>query len=84
MDKSKNAYWRANVKLMLGLLSIWFVVSFGCGILLVDYLNQFKFFGWKLGFWFSQQGAIYFFVVLIFVYVWQMNRIDRLYGVEEE
>ncbi|MBT3428514.1 MAG: DUF4212 domain-containing protein [Gammaproteobacteria bacterium] len=69
---------------MLGLLSIWFAVSFGCGILLFDYLNQFKFFGWKLGFWFSQQGAIYFFVLLIFVYVWQMNRIDRLFGVEEE
>jgi putative solute:sodium symporter small subunit len=84
MDTSKNAYWRANVKLMLGLLSIWFAVSFGCGILLFDYLNQFKFFGWKLGFWFSQQGAIYFFVLLIFVYVWQMNRIDRLFGVEEE
>lgn len=84
MDTSKDAYWRANVKLMLGLLSIWFAVSFGCGILLFDYLNQFKFFGWKLGFWFSQQGAIYFFVLLIFVYVWQMNRIDRLFGVEEE
>jgi putative solute:sodium symporter small subunit len=84
VDTSKDAYWRANVKLMLGLLSIWFAVSFGCGILLFDYLNQFKFFGWKLGFWFSQQGAIYFFVLLIFVYVWQMNRIDRLFGVEEE
>ena len=54
------------------------------GILLFDYLNQFKFYGWKLGFWFSQQGAIYFFVLLIFIYVWQMNRLDRRFGVEEE
>ena len=69
---------------MLGLLSIWFIVSFGFGILLFDYLNQFKFYGWKLGFWFSQQGAIYFFVLLIFIYVWQMNRLDRRFGVEEE
>jgi putative solute:sodium symporter small subunit len=84
MDTNKNAYWQANLRLMLGLLSIWFIVSFGCGILLFDYLNQFKFYGWKLGFWFSQQGAIYFFVLLIFVYVWQMNRLDRRFGVEEE
>jgi putative solute:sodium symporter small subunit len=84
MDTNKNAYWRANLRLMLGLLSIWFIVSFGFGILLFDYLNQFKFYGWKLGFWFSQQGAIYFFVLLIFIYVWQMNRLDRRFGVEEE
>jgi putative solute:sodium symporter small subunit len=84
MDTNKNAYWQANLRLMLGLLSIWFLVSFGFGILLFDYLNQFKFYGWKLGFWFSQQGAIYFFVLLIFIYVWQMNRLDRRFGVEEE
>ena len=84
MDTNKNAYWQANLRLMLGLLSIWFLVSFGFGILLFDYLNQFKFYGRKLGFWFSQQGAIYFFVLLIFIYVWQMNRLDRRFGVEEE
>ena len=84
MDTNKNAYWQANLRLMLGLLSIWFIVSFGFGILLFDYLNQFKFYGWKLGVWFSQQGAIYFFVLLIFIYVWQMNRLDRRFGVEEE
>ena len=84
MDTDKNAYWQANLRLMLSLLSIWFIVSFGFGILLFDYLNQFKFYGWKLGFWFSQQGAIYFFVLLIFIYVWQMNRLDRRFGVEEE
>ena len=84
MSENNNEYWRANVTLMLVLLSIWFFVSFVCGILIVDYLNQFRFFGYKLGFWFSQQGSIYCFVVLIFVYVWAANRLDRKYGVEEE
>jgi putative solute:sodium symporter small subunit len=84
-DAQRNkAYWRANLILMMSLLVIWFVVSFVCGILIVDYLDQFRLFGYKLGFWFSQQGAIYFFVALIFVYAWQMNRLDKRYGVEEE
>lgn len=82
-ESSRKAYWRANLRLMAWLLSIWFAVSYGCGILLVDWLDQFRLGGFKLGFWFSQQGAIYVFVVLIFVYVWQMNRIDREYGVDE-
>jgi putative solute:sodium symporter small subunit len=69
---------------MLVLLFVWFFVSFVCGILIVDYLDQFQFFGYKLGFWFSQQGSIYFFVVLIFIYAWRMNILDRQYGVEEE
>ncbi len=84
MSKNNNEYWRANITLMLILLTVWFFVSFVCGILIVDYLNQFRFFGYKLGFWFSQQGAIYTFVVLIFAYVWRMNKLDRKYGVEEE
>jgi len=84
MSKNNNDYWRANITLMSILLAVWFFVSFVCGILIVDYLNQFRFFGYKLGFWFSQQGAIYTFVVLIFVYVWRMNKLDRKYGVEEE
>ncbi|MBQ62069.1 MAG: hypothetical protein CMQ19_08335 [Gammaproteobacteria bacterium] len=84
MSENNNKYWRANVTLMLVLLSVWFFVSFVCGILIVDYLNQFRLFGYKLGFWFSQQGSIYCFVVLIFVYVWAANRLDRKYGVEEE
>ncbi len=85
MDNNKNnAYWRANLRLMISLLVVWFVVSFGCGILLVDFLDQFRLFGYKLGFWFSQQGSIYVFVLLIFVYVWQMNRLDRKFGVDEE
>lgn len=83
-NDSQQAYWRANVTTLLSLLSVWFLVSFGCGILWVDTLNQFSFFGWKLGFWFSQQGAIYAFVVLIFVYVWRMNALDRRYKVEED
>lgn len=81
--KTRQAYWRANLRLMAGLLVIWFAVSFGCGILFADTLDQFRFGGFKLGFWFSQQGSIYVFVVLIFFYVWKMNRIDREYDVDE-
>ncbi|WP_269619452.1 DUF4212 domain-containing protein [Zhongshania sp. BJYM1] len=79
-----KAYWRENVKLLLSLLFIWALVSFGFGILLVDALNQIQFFGFKLGFWFAQQGAIYTFVVLIFVYVYKMNRLDEKYDVQED
>ena len=83
-EKDSSAYWRANIKLMLVLLAIWFSVSFLAGIIFVDFLNQYRFFGYKLGFWFSQQGSICFFVVLIFVYTWRMNVIDKKFGVEEE
>ncbi|RNL60061.1 DUF4212 domain-containing protein [Zhongshania marina] len=79
-----KAYWRENLKLLLSLLFIWALVSFGFGILLVDVLNQIRFFGFKLGFWFAQQGAIYTFVVLIFVYVYKMNRLDEKYDVQED
>ncbi len=85
MENDKNkAYWSANLRLMFTLLAVWFAVSFGCGILLVDYLDQFRFGGYKLGFWFSQQGSIYVFIALIFVYAWRMNRLDREFGVEEQ
>ncbi len=77
-EDHNRRYWRANIKLLLVLLAVWFLVSFLCGIVLVDYLNQFRLFGYKLGFWFSQQGAIYFFVLLIFIYAWRMNRLDNL------
>ncbi len=77
-------YWRANIRLMLILLAIWFTVSFGFGIILVDWLNQFQFFGFKFGFWWAQQGSIYVFVVLIFVYTWRMRHIDRKFGVSDE
>lgn len=83
-NNNNHAYWRANIRLMLILLSIWFTVSFGFGILLVDWLNQFRFFGFKLGFWWAQQGSIYVFVVLIFVYTAFMKRIDRAHGVSDE
>jgi len=83
-DKDSGAYWRANINLMLILLAVWFSVSFLAGIVFVDFLDQFRLFGYKLGFWFSQQGSIYFFVVLIFVYTWRMNVLDKKFGVEEE
>ena len=84
-DKRRRAYWAANIRYVAILLSIWAVVSFGCGILLVDWLNQFRFpgSGFKVGFWFAQQGSIYVFVILIFVYVRLMNRLDKKYGVDE-
>lgn len=83
-DSDKRAYWRDNMRLVTILLAIWFVVSFCFGILFADALNSIRFFGFKLGFWFAQQGAIYVFVALIFVYVYKMNQIDKRYGVEEE
>jgi putative solute:sodium symporter small subunit len=79
-------YWKANLRLLLVLLVIWFLVSYGFGILLVDVLNQVRIpgTGFPLGFWFAQQGSIYVFVVLIFVYVRQMNRLDAKFGVAED
>ncbi len=77
------AYWRANLKLVTSLLVVWFVVSFGLGIIAVDALNEIPFFGFKLGFWWAQQGAIYVFVILVFVYAGLMRGIDRKYGVDE-
>ncbi len=74
---SNDKYWKINLKYLIILLSIWFLVSFGFGILFVDTLNQIKIKGFKLGFWFAQQGAIYVFVILIFVYVFLMNRLDK-------
>lgn len=82
--KNTDSYWKANLRLMISLLVVWFLASFGCGILFVDYLNQFRLFGFKLGFWFSQQGSIYIFVSLIFVYVWRMNKLDKRFGVDED
>ncbi|MFT7688491.1 MAG: putative solute:sodium symporter small subunit [Candidatus Azotimanducaceae bacterium] len=80
VSEKNNQYWKANIQLMLILLSIWFVVSFGFGILLSDFLDQYRFFGFKLGYWFSHQGSIFVFVILIFVYSWQMNRLDKRFG----
>ena len=71
-----NDYWKTNLKYLGVLLSIWFLVSFGFGILFVDFMNHFQIGGFKLGFWFAQQGSIYAFVLLIFIYVFLMNRLD--------
>jgi putative solute:sodium symporter small subunit len=79
-----NAYWKENIRIVLSLLSVWFLVSFGMSILFVDYLDNFRFFGFKLGFWMAQQGAIYFFLVIIFVYVYKMKKLDRKYDVDEK
>lgn len=73
----KQNYWKTNLKYLVVLLLVWFTVSFGFGILLVDQLNKIRFGGFKLGFWFAQQGAIYVFVILIFVYIYLMNRLDK-------
>lgn len=81
---SVQAYWRANLTVIAILLSIWFTVSFGFGILLLEPLNTISFFGFKLGFWWAQQGSIYVFVVLIIVYVIWMHRIDQRFGVSDD
>ena len=83
-DNSREEYWRRNVKLITICMVIWFVVSFGFGILLVEPLNAIRVGGYKLGFWFAQQGSIYVFVVLIFVYSKMMENLDKEFGVEEE
>ncbi|MBU3024015.1 DUF4212 domain-containing protein [Aestuariibacter sp. A3R04] len=83
-EDDKKAYWKENLSLLAKLLVVWFIVSFGAGILFVDALNTIQFFGFKLGFWFAQQGSIYVFVALIFVYMAKMNALDKKYGVDEE
>jgi putative solute:sodium symporter small subunit len=80
---SNRAYWRANLKWVGILMTIWFIVSYGCGILFVNQLNEIKLGGFKLGFWFAQQGSIYVFVILIAVYVKVMNGLDRKYGAKK-
>ena len=81
---SPQDYWKANLKLLAALLFIWFVISFGFGIILSDFLDQFSLGGFKLGFWFAQQGSIYIFVIIIFLYVWLMKRLDKKLSEEEE
>lgn len=82
--KNLQEYWQKNLRLLTILLIIWFVVSYGFGILLAEPLNHIEILGFKLGFWFAQQGAIYVFIVLIFVYVKKMNTLDKEYDVDEE
>ncbi len=82
-EQDMQSYWKANISLLFKLLVVWFTVSFGAGIVFVEELNSINFFGFKLGFWFAQQGSIYVFVALIFVYSAKMKKLDRDYGVHE-
>lgn len=77
-------YWLANLKILAILLSVWFISSFGLGILFAEELNSIRIGGFKLGFWFAQQGSIFVFVILIFIYVKYMNKLDKKHGVEED
>lgn len=80
--RDAKGYWRATLRLTVTLMVIWFAASYGAGILLREYLDQFYIGGAPLGFWFAQQGAIYVFVLLIFYYCWAMRRLERKYGIE--
>ncbi len=82
-NKSHIAYWKTNLKYLTILLAIWFLVSFVFGILLVDELNVIRMGGFKLGFWFAQQGSIYVFVILIFVYIRLMNNLDKKHNLND-
>jgi putative solute:sodium symporter small subunit len=84
LTEKAAAYWKANVRLLIGCLIVWFIVSFGFGILLAQPLNSISLGGYPLGFWFAQQGSIYTFIGLIFFYVWKMNKIDHEFDVHEE
>ena len=80
-DSSKNVdrYWKKNIQIVSILMFLWFLASFGFGIIFVNDLDEISFFGFKLGFWFAQQGSIYVFVILIFVYIYLMNKLDKSY-----
>ena len=82
MADNKN-YWIENISLIIKCLTIWFIVSYGCSIIFVDVLNNIRLGGYKLGFWFAQQGSIYTFVILIFYYVYEIDKIDKRYGVAD-
>tara|TARA_B100000927_G_C16332164_1_gene415770 strand:- start:446 stop:703 length:258 start_codon:yes stop_codon:yes gene_type:complete len=84
MNKKNNEYWKSNLKIVFSLLVIWFVASFGFGIIFSNDLDQIRMGGFKLGFWFAQQGSIYIFVLIIFAYVWLMKRLDKKLSEEEE
>ncbi|MBU0485205.1 MAG: DUF4212 domain-containing protein [Proteobacteria bacterium] len=79
-----SAYWKANIRLVIGCMIVWFIVSYGLGILLVEPMNSIRLGGYKLGFWFAQQGSIYCFVALIFFYANRMNKLDREHNVHED
>ena len=82
MSGNADTYWKSNIKIVSALLSVWFFISFGCGILLVDFLDQFRLGGFKLGFWIAQQGAIFVFVGLIYAYIYLMDKLDEEYNLQ--
>ena len=81
-DNSAHDYWKSNIKIVVSLLAVWFFISYGCGILFVDALDTIRFGGFKLGFWIAQQGSIFVFVILIFVYIHLMDKLDDRYNLE--
>jgi putative solute:sodium symporter small subunit len=82
-QENRTAYWKANLRLMMILLSVWFVISYLCGIVFVQELNTIRLGGYKLGFWFAQQGSMYGFVAIIFIYARRMAVLDRKFGLHE-
>jgi len=84
MKNKNDEYWKSNLRIVFSLLVIWFIASFGFGIIFSDMLDQIKVGGFKLGFWFAQQGSIYIFVLIIFIYVWLMKRLDKRVSEKEE
>ncbi len=82
-NNDNNKYWRENVKYLVILMSLWFIVSYGFGIILVDYLDQYSIGGFPLGFWFAQQGSIYAFIIIIAIYLVLMNRLDKKYNLND-
>jgi putative solute:sodium symporter small subunit len=83
-DKNAHEYWKSNIRIVLSLLTVWFFISFVCGILLVDVLDSIRFGGFKLGFWIAQQGAIFVFVALIYVYIYLMDKLDDKYNLNRD
>ena len=84
MKNKNDEYWKSNLRIVFSLLVIWFIASFGFGIIFSDMLDQIKVGGFKLGFWFAQQGSIYIFVLIIFIYVWLMKRLDKRVSEKEK
>ena len=84
MKNNNDEYWKSNLRIVFSLLVVWFIASFGFGIIFSDMLDQIKVGGFKLGFWFAQQGSIYIFVLIIFVYVWLMKKLDKRVSEKEK
>ena len=84
MNNKNDEYWKSNLRIVSSLLLVWFIASFGFGIIFSDMLDQIKVGGFKLGFWFAQQGSIYIFVLIIFLYVWLMKRLDKRLSEKEK